>query len=90
MDYPPLTKGQREYLEDQYSLSAENLDRLLEDIWAFTALSPQAFAVKRHTELKSLGRRNEAIYAELLSEIEGGRFQTQELSERQVRRMIYG
>lgn len=90
MDFPPLSPKQIAYLCDNYGLEAEKLERLLEDIWAFTAISPKAHALKRHGDLKAQGERNEAIYARVLTELEDGRFQTDELSQRQVRRMIYG
>lgn len=90
MDFPPLSAKQKTYLCENHGLSIDALERLLDDIWSFTALSQEAYALKRHGELKALGERNQSIYARLISELESGRFQTKELSERQVRRMIYG
>jgi hypothetical protein len=90
MDFSPLSQKQKSYISENYGLDARTVDRLLEDLWSFTAVTAGAYALRRHGELKAKGERNEEIYARLLSELEGGRFQTEELSERQVRRMIYG
>ncbi len=90
MDFPPLSEKHRAHLAENYGLDQAKLGRLLEEIWSLTAMTSQAYAIKRHAELKARGERNEAIYLSILSELESGRFQTEELSERQVRRMIYG
>lgn len=90
MDFPPITHKQRHYLSDQYGLDGETLDRLLQDIWTFSALTGEAYALKRHEELRDEGWQNEKIYSELLGELESGRFQSPELSARQIRRIIYG
>lgn len=90
MKFPPLTKKQMGYLSDQYGLDEKQLERLLQDIWSFSAFTSEAYALKRHGELRAEGWVNEKIYAELLSEMESGRFQSGELSARQIRRIIYG
>lgn len=90
MNFPPLTPKQRYYLADQYGLSPEQLESLLQDIWTFSALTCEAYALKRHEELRLEGWQNEKIYAQLLEEMESGRFQSRELSPRQIRRIIYG
>jgi broad-specificity NMP kinase len=90
MNFPPLTPAQRQYLSDQYGLIPSRLDHMLEDIWTFSALTCEAYALKRHEELKASGWVNEKIYDELLAELEGGRFQSRELTARQIRRIIYG
>ena len=90
MKYPPLTNTQRAYLADQYDLDEKKIENLLADIWSFSAFTSEAYALKRHRELKAEGWQNEKIYAEILAEIENGRFQADELSPRQIRRIIYG
>ncbi len=90
MDFPPLSQRQKDYLSEQYGLDPSLIERVLADIWIFTALSPEAYALRRHEELKRGGERNQDIYPKLERELEEGRFQAPEYNERKVRRIIYG
>jgi hypothetical protein len=80
----------RKYLEEKYGLDRDELESLLEDLWAFTDETAEDFVRRRHGELQRGGLRNEAIYRSLAAEARAGRFRGPELSLRQVRRIIYG
>lgn len=90
VDARSLTPERRRYLEEKYSLNSEELDLLLEDLWAFTEESIEDFVHRRHGELQREGLHNPAIYARIAQEAKQGRFTCPELSLRQVRRIIYG
>lgn len=45
---------------------------------------------RRHRELRSLGERNEAIYTRIAAEVRRRPVAAPELTERQIRRLVYG
>ena len=63
---------------------------MVEEVLSFYHETPGAFVVRRHRELQAEGMRNRAIYERLAGEIEGWRFRAPRLSERQIRRIVYG
>lgn len=64
--------------------------RIVEEVVSFYGESPEAFVVRRHRELQAEGMRNRAIYTRVAAEMEGWRFRARPLSERQIRRIVYG
>ena len=64
--------------------------RIVEEVISFYGETPEAFVVRRHRELKAEGLRNSAIYARVAAEMDSWRFRAPRLSERQIRRIIYG
>jgi len=71
-------------------LDARQAARLLDEVLAFYAETPDAFIRRRHRELQLAGFANAAIYRTLLDELPTRRFAVAPLSERQIRRTIYG
>ena len=56
-----------------------------------TEESAETFAIRRHRELKAAGAlKNEAIYALIAAEMRQRPFAAPRLSQRQIRRLIYG
>ena len=64
--------------------------RIVEEVISFYGETPEAFVVRRHRELKAEGLRNSAIFARVAAEMDCWRFRAPRLSERQIRRIIYG
>lgn len=64
--------------------------RIVEEVVSFYRETPEEFVVRRHRELQAEGMRNRAIYARVAEEMEGWRFRARRLSERQIRRIVYG
>ena len=64
--------------------------RIVEEVVSFYGETPEAFVVRRHRELQAEGMRNRAIYTWVAAEMEGWRFRAPRLSERQIRRIVYG
>ena len=64
--------------------------RLVEEIVSFFDETPDAFVVRRHRELQTDGLRNRVIYARVAAELSDWRFRAPRLSERQIRRIVYG
>jgi hypothetical protein len=86
----PLNPEQRKQLSDRYGLSELELGKLLEDLWLLTHETPEAYALRRHEELRAAGVSNDRGFAAIARELESGRFASPELSLRQIRRIIYG
>ncbi|WP_139979934.1 hypothetical protein [Nocardioides litoris] len=64
--------------------------RVVDDVVAFLAEPVGAYVRRRHGELKTYGARNAEIFARLAVELEGRVVAAPRLSERQLRRLVYG
>ena len=64
--------------------------RMVLDVLAQYGETVEAFVHRRHSELMHEGLKNAQIYGRLIEEISARRFAAPTLTERQVRRMIYG
>ena len=64
--------------------------RIVEEVVSFYGETAEAFVTRRHRELQAEGLRNRAIYVRIAAELEGRRFRAPGLSERQIRRIVYG
>ena len=64
--------------------------RIVEEVVSFYSETTGEFVTRRHRELQAEGLLNRAIYARIVAELEGWRFQAPRLSERQIRRIVYG
>lgn len=64
--------------------------RVIGDVVAYFATPVEDFVRRRHSELKMRGARNPEIFAQIAAELEHRVVAAPQLSERQLRRMIYG
>jgi hypothetical protein len=73
-------------------LSPVEARRLLDEVIALLAAETvESFVVRRHRELKQAeGERNGTIYRRIADEVAARPFATAPLTERQIRRLIYG
>lgn len=78
------------YLTRLTGLPAGQCERLVQDILAQFNETIDQFVQRRHLELKARGYKNPAIYEQVRSEVASRRFVAPALSERQIRRLIYG
>ncbi len=85
-----LDRRQKEYLGHQYNLHPEELEVLLCDLFGFLSETPENFIVRRHRELQAKSWPNSKIFTRIRGELEEGLFRSNKLSERQIRRIIYG
>ena len=72
------------------SLSASEAARVIEDVIAFHAQPVEVYVRERHAHLKAYGARNPEIFARIAAELADRVVAAPQLSERQLRRMIYG
>lgn len=78
------------YILGMYRISQDEFSRLVEDIMEFFNLTLDDYVRLRHLQLQNQGVKNQEIYARISQEVKQRRFKAPELSERQIRRMVYG
>jgi len=78
------------HLERISPLGAPELGRLVDELLAYFSESVDEFVVRRHRELQTEELRNDAIFERLADEVRQRRFAAPSLSQRQIRRLIYG
>jgi hypothetical protein len=71
-------------------LSPADAARVVDDVVAFYAEPAEDFVRRRHAELKERGMRNSDIFRLVMSELSERVVSAPELSERQLRRIVYG
>ncbi|HEX4091378.1 MAG TPA: hypothetical protein VHZ33_21915 [Trebonia sp.] len=65
--------------------------RVIADVAAYFGETVEAFVRRRHAELQGVGnKRNDDIWPQLAAELDGRRFRAENLSDRQLRRIVYG
>lgn len=80
----------REHLLRVVDLTDQELDKVVDELrdhWSETA---QEFVLRRHRELQSHGLPNRLAYGQIARELEQRPVRAAGLSERQIRRIIYG
>jgi Fe-S cluster assembly scaffold protein SufB len=65
--------------------------RVVADVAAYYGETVDEFVRRRHAELQGVSsKRNDEIWPQLAAELQGRRFRAEGLSERQLRRIVYG
>lgn len=71
-------------------LTNSEIAKILAEALAYFSESVEQFVARRHAELQADGLRNEAIFPRLAAELRARRFAAPELTDRQLRRLVYG
>ena len=71
-------------------LSPAEAARVVEDVVAFHAEPVEDYVRRRHAQMKTYGARNDEIFARIAEELAGRVVAAPGLSERQLRRIVYG
>jgi hypothetical protein len=79
-----------DYLARTTRLTRPEAARVVDDVLAFLSETPEDFIRRRHLALQAAGCSNSEIFARLSVELQSRRFRAGELSERQIRRIVYG
>ena len=79
-----------DHLVDTTGLSREVAVRVVEDVVAFHAEPVAAYVRRRHARLKTQGMRNPEVFERIKAELADRVVAAPELSERQLRRLVYG
>jgi hypothetical protein len=78
------------HLEQSTRLSRREATKVVSEVIDYFSATVEEFVARRHAELQADERRNEEIFTRIQSELRARRFAAPELSERQIRRLIYG
>jgi hypothetical protein len=79
-----------DHLERTTRLSRLEAARAVREVLAFFSESTEEFVVRRHAELQEQDLDNAQIYGRIAQELRVRRVAPPALSERQIRRLIYG
>jgi hypothetical protein len=79
-----------EHLTRTSPLSRGDAARMVADVLAYFSEAAEEYVRRRHRELQARGLRNREIFARIAAELSERRFAAPELSERQLRRIVYG
>lgn len=71
-------------------LTPAEAERLVEDVLAFHAEALEDYVRRRHAELRTYGARNPEIFTRIAAELTDRVVAAPHLTERQLRRVIYG
>jgi len=78
------------HLETVTGLERPLLRKILSEIHAWYGADLAGWLRRRHAELQRQGMRNREIYPRLQQELRATLVRPTELSERQIRRLLYG
>lgn len=93
IDLPGVVAGERDlvaHLVATTGLSESEASRVVEDVVSYLAEPVEDYVRRRHAELKTYGAKNSQIFAQIAAELSGRVVAAPELSERQLRRIVYG
>src|SRR5262249_32956206 len=79
-----------DHLERTTPLRRAQAARVVADVLAFLSETTEQFVRRRHRELHARGVPNTAAFARIAAELQDRRVVAPDLSERQIRRLIYG
>lgn len=71
-------------------LTPDEARRLTLEVLSYFSELPEEFVTRRHNELRRGGLSNASIYERIATELVQRRFAAPQLTERQIRRLIYG
>lgn len=78
------------HLQRTTRLDRAEAEKVVRETLEYFSESPSEFVARRHQELRARGLRNAAIYRRIACEAGERRFASAPLSERQIRRLVYG
>jgi hypothetical protein len=78
------------HLSRTTQLSTREAARVVADVLAYFAESAEDFVRRRHAELRARGLTNAQIFERVAAELAQRRVAPPELSQRQLRRIVYG
>lgn len=86
----PVPEALLAHLVATTGLSPADAARVIEDVVAFHAEPVEELVRRRHAQLRTYGARNDEIFARLAEELQHRVVAAPRLTERQLRRIVYG
>jgi len=77
-------------IADSTGLPEATATRVVADVNAYFSETVEAYVRRRHAELKDRSWKNDEIWPLIAAELGARRFAAPELTDRQLRRMVYG
>ena len=90
MHDPSITTELIDHLCRNSRLTASEAEHVALEVLAYYDETPEQFIRERHLELQLLGHSNKTIFETLQTELAQRRFKSKPLTQRQIRRAIYG
>lgn len=78
------------HVAETTGLPEATASRVVADISAYYSETVEAYVRRRHAELKTVNWRNDEIWSLVAEELRTRRFGAPEVTERQLRRIVYG
>jgi hypothetical protein len=86
----PFPQDLARYLAASTGLPPPTTIRVVADVNAYYDETVEEFVRRRHAELRGQGHKNDDIWPQIMAEVNNRRFKAGELTDRQLRRIIYG
>jgi hypothetical protein len=86
----PFPQDLARYLAASTGLPQPTAVRVIADVTTYFSETLEEFVRRRHAELRQSQLKNDEIWPAISAEVAQRRFTAPELSERQLRRIIYG
>ena len=86
----PFPQDLARYLAASTGLPQPTVVRIIADVATYFNETIEEFVRRRHTELRQRQRKNDEIWPLIAAELGQRRFAAPGLSERQLRRIVYG
>ncbi len=80
----------RRHITSNYGIAESDFERLHEEFLSYFGRTLEEYVLQRHAELQMAGKKNPEIYRLIKEEATARRFGVTGLSERMIRRIIYG
>ena len=86
----PLSPEFRDHLLGIVNVPERELDKVVADLLDHWSETVEGFIMRRHRELQRAGIPHRIAYGQIAADLKSRRFRASALSERQIRRIIYG
>jgi hypothetical protein len=86
----PFPQDLARYLAASTGLPQSTAVRVIADVTSYFGETVEEFVRRRHTELQRDQHRNDQIWPMIAAELQQRRFAAPGLSQRQLRRLVYG
>ena len=86
----PVPQDLARYLAASTGLPPSTAARVIADVTTYFSETIEDFVRRRHAELRRGQRKNDEIWPVIAAELSQRRFAAPGLSERQLRRLVYG
>jgi hypothetical protein len=86
----PVPQDLVRYLAASTGLPQSTVVRVIADVTTYFNETIEEFIRRRHAELQQRQRKNDEIWPLIAAELDQRRFAASRLSERQLRRIVYG